>query len=1681
MRRLILILLFFATMVLSAKSQDNPNEMKEEERLIEQIHYLQQLYENGDRIIDEYDESNDDGTEIELWSEEKTIAEAQKVLSKILDDRKRLYEESDSHTIAYQSRVRRWAFDMKENKSHYENVLYVLIGFNHQFQNKFEALMIRELDSSLNLGFFAPAQELLEAHIASKEPQVKEEIIKAYLPKFRGAPEELLLETNLLEIIFSDKIWRLEEKLSFDKPQPESEAEWVRLANTIVSEVKALIAKAENNKYKGIVIHRLNSLIDNHKVTLTLKSLNTATGEVELQLFALVRSDELELYRSEENRKSTTKDHLLQNFNGVKVIRTTVKDKLYKIGEYRYTLRNKTLDKPNGQIHMTYDKIHIAESQKDEDTYRLQAVSLHDGLPVEGVLVAQVINNKKLEGKTLRTDKNGFLDFPRLKGSDGYRVEIEDWRLSNTKSFYIPGKSNSSDIFLDDTQLNYFLDRPMYRRGQEVKIGLLLTENKGKKLFECPHSSIKITFKAYKGSKQEILDEVSAITNSNGIAEVSVTIPEDPDLSNYTLVSEYGQTSIRVEDYKIQYLNIEVDRIPKGYVGGQPLIIEGKTTDLSGRPTSANIILTYDDNSRIEVTSGVDGTFVIITPPVSVKNIVPRKGWQIRTFLDFSASDALGNVVNMSFPFSKLETDMPLSAQSLLSGRNQNKARFTLDSSNQPYTTRFLGDLSGRTIRAELLPVDGGAPIELEDLPIAGKKEYSLKNLKSGLYQIRLSTIDGYGKKVSDTSGEFYFYGVSDTQLYMDELFWAVKLEDGTILYGSDRTTHITSIKSANKKEFEYSYLPVESKRLYRMNASDLKGVEQLQFKAVDGLRTSSASFTLIDPEQTGQGSITLSGLEFSEEDEPILPGSHFKRTLKLSASDGKPLAKAPIIVTVFDKGVANAADNSSFWNTVQIPTTTRYYLFDVVMYDISEMSKESKSVVEEPVLSGMRSAASGLNDDFSSVAIRSNFAETAFFSALLKTDRSGEVELAFTLPDTETQYMVKVYTYEKGFEHQLLSDYYFQASSPISIDLSVPRFLTWDDQLRGEALIRNSGAKELPVSYQVLVSDGTILAEGKVIAPADGSVSVPFDLQVSAERGGEITLQAKVVSGEISDGIERSIPLISNLSTYVVATPISLYKKDAITLHPPKVQLGSSDALLELYLDPIMVILTQLAHSYRDYGFRNETLFSTIYQYNIYKRLELYLKKYPDFKALLQRRAEQLSKVISEERSGIEDRLADAKTLEDFFLFITNDEELGHQLGLMEEFIHSHSFASGGFRYNGYFDSASPFLTSYILNSLAPVWTEVKNEKLKTHLISSIPYLLRELEREDSFYWDYIDYALIANRYGIALTNLSKKSRTKYQDQVKACRLGYQRAYTSAMIRFAEYSRQYDTPEQYAEVRKFIEDRSDYTRNDDELLFLRLFLAKDQKEVDPSLIEFALKFKQSTLWHSSGVMDVAEVILDKITPSVIADNAEITINGVGYRLSPEEMASGLVRISYPHLPAEMNISWNNVRSDYIFGGVRYLVTEPSKSTTPTGEKLRVRKQIFVRQVSTGGEQQFVEVTAAHPAQKGDHLIIRYTIDTEQDLSLVLLSDPRPAASEFGYDFKGFHLSDRIWWTYSRRDTEDRIYIDYLPRGRHTLELEAIASVAGDFTYGPARIQSYYAPEFAGNSAGGGIRVDLVD
>lgn len=126
--------------------------------------------------------------------------------------------------------------------------------------------------------------------------------------------------------------------------------------------------------------------------------------------------------------------------------------------------------------------------------------------------------------------------------------------------------------------------------------------------------------------------------------------------------------------------------------------------------------------------------------------------------------------------------------------------------------------------------------------------------------------------------------------------------------------------------------------------------------------------------------------------------------------------------------------------------------ILGVILTDKYTLVQPLRTTMVEAAPMAMKNASADMSEESlaDDATPRANFAETAFFSALLVTDEAGAIDLCFTLPDTQTKYITRLYAFTPDFEEEVMDEATLEVYSPLSIELSTPRFLTWGDRLEG-------------------------------------------------------------------------------------------------------------------------------------------------------------------------------------------------------------------------------------------------------------------------------------------------------------------------------------------------------------------------------------------------------------------------------------------------------------------------------------------------------------------------------------------------------------------------------------------------------------------------------------------------------
>lgn len=140
------------------------------------------------------------------------------------------------------------------------------------------------------------------------------------------------------------------------------------------------------------------------------------------------------------------------------------------------------------------------------------------------------------------------------------------------------------------------------------------------------------------------------------------------------------------------------------------------------------------------------------------------------------------------------------------------------------------------------------------------------------------------------------------------------------------------------------------------------------------------------------------------------------------------------------------------------------------------------------------------------------------------------------------------------------------------------------------------------------------------------------------------------------------------------------------------------------------------------------------------------------------------------------------------------------------------------------------------------------------------------------------------------------------------------------------------------------------------------------------------------------------------------------------------------------------------------------------------GDFFSVEREYF-RRVHEGGEWKLKPLAEGAVVAVGDQVEVRLSIRAKHAAEYVHLRDPRPAGFEPETLTSAYKRRLGIGFYEEVRDSGANFFFEWLPVGELTFKYRLRATVAGTFKAGPATLQSMYAPEFAGYSAGDALTI----
>lgn len=247
-------------------------------------------------------------------------------------------------------------------------------------------------------------------------------------------------------------------------------------------------------------------------------------------------------------------------------------------------------------------------------------------------------------------------------------------------------------------------------------------------------------------------------------------------------------------------------------------------------------------------------------------------------------------------------------------------------------------------------------------------------------------------------------------------------------------------------------------------------------------------------------------------------------------------------------------------------------------------------------------------------------------------------------------------------------------------------------------------------------------------------------------------------------------------------------------------------------------------------------------------------------------------------------------------------------------------------------------------------------------------------------------------------------------------------------------------------------------------------------------LQRWLLEQKRSVIWESTLATTEAIYALtlghtaDQVTNTnqaslVLRESSGATIEAVSERPS---IVRYFTRHSYPQT---LEIKTKNSSTVWGIASAKYSL--PIEEESDSGQELRAKRRYYLR-MEREGKPYLQELTQGRELRVGDVVVVRLELSLERAMDFVRLSDPRLVCAEACTVTSGYTYSPIVGLSYylEQRHEATNFYFDRLERGHYLLEYEQSIVRSGVYQAASAHLQSMYAPEYSATTGfGGRIRV----
>ncbi|MCD8184058.1 MAG: MG2 domain-containing protein [Bacteroides sp.] len=804
-----------------------------------------------------------------------------------------------------------------------------------------------------------------------------------------------------------------------------------------------------------------------------------------------------------------------------------------------------------------------------------------------------------------------------------------------------------------------------------------------------------------------------------------------------------------------------------------------------------------------------------------------------------------------------------------------------------------------------------------------------------------------------------------------------------------------------------------------------------------------------------------------------------------------------------------------------------------------SELSESAVEVSYAPAqVSDEEEAIDATPDAAEASALRTNFAETAFFYPQLRTNEQGEVSFSFTMPQSLTRWNFRGYAHTKGMLTSML-DGSAVTVKEFMLSPNMPRFVRVGGKTSIAATITNLTGKALKGAVKFVLfnpmTEKVISTQSQSFsAEAGKAVPVSFRFTVT-DKYDFLGVRMIADGGTFSDGEQHLLPVLSNKAyiTETLAMPIrgeetrtfsldSLFNRNARTATDRRltVEFTGNPAWYAVQALPVLSQPTTdnaiswatafYANSLAGYIANSQPRIKAVFDRwklagGTKETFLSQLEKNQDVKSILLDESPWLLEATTEaEQQARIATLFDVNQLNNRNLTaVTKLKELQAEDGAWTW-------------YKGM--NGSRYITAYITELFVrlPLLTK---EALSTDTGEMVQDAFTYLHKEA-----LEEYRTIrkAEKTGAKITTISDAAMEYLYliaisgEKVPAANEAAYRYFLTkvngnlqdgTMLRKAQSAIILQKAGHKAEAAEFIASIKEYLVQTDEMGAYFAFHANPYAwsmlpvpahvEVmealrmaggNDALVEemklWLLKQKQTTSWNSPVATADAVYALLCQGSNLLASQGDVRITLGNKVLETLALAKttvpglGYIKETFtqgsPELKAK-SVTVEKRDAGIAWGAVYAQYLSPISDVKQQGTELNVEKKLYVERTVADEKKSLQPITATTPLAIGDKVVSRLTISLDRSMDFVQLKDQRGACFEPVGALSGYRWSSGFGYYVEVEDAATNFFFDHLGKGVYVLEYSYRIARDGTYETGLATLQCAYAPEFASHSTGGTV------